>query len=55
MNNEESMEKIKTKIIVTIGPSCDTREIIEQFVAEGITHFRINAAHGTHEQMISSI
>lgn len=40
---------------MTIGPSCDSREIIEQFVQEGITLFRINAAHGTHEQMLSSI
>lgn len=55
LNNEEHSGKIKTKIIVTIGPSCDSREIIEQFVEEGITLFRINAAHGTHEQMLSSI
>lgn len=37
----------KTKIIATVGPACDTPEIIEQMIESGVNVFRLNFSHGT--------
>ena len=58
LNNEVeqmSQNMIKTKIIVTIGPSCDSKEMIKALVAEGMTLFRINIAHVSIDQIRNSI
>lgn len=39
----------KTKIICTIGPSSNTREIIEKLHDKGMDIARLNFSHGTHE------
>ena len=36
---------IKTKIIATIGPSCDTKDKIKELVHAGVTMFRLNSSH----------
>jgi len=38
-----------TKIIATIGPSCDTRADIEQLMLAGADVFRLNFSHGEQE------
>jgi pyruvate kinase len=40
----------KTKIIATVGPSCNTKEKILELAREGVDVFRLNFSHGTYEQ-----
>lgn len=48
---EQSISEIQlgTKIIATIGPSCNDYEKISQLVVAGARIFRLNFSHGTHE------
>jgi pyruvate kinase len=45
----------KTKIVCTLGPACETKEIIEQMVADGMNVVRLNFSHGTHEEHLKRI
>ncbi len=40
----------KTKIIATIGPSCNTYEKILELVHAGVNVFRLNFSHGAHSE-----
>ncbi len=40
----------KTKIIATVGPSCDSYEQLLALVHAGVNVFRLNFSHGTHEK-----
>lgn len=39
----------KTKMIFTIGPASSTREVIKEFIINGMNVARLNFSHGTHE------
>ncbi len=39
----------KTKIMATIGPACESEEIIEKMILEGVNIFRFNLKHNTFE------
>ena len=39
----------RTKIVATVGPSCDTYEGLLDLVKAGVNVFRLNFSHGTHE------
>lgn len=40
----------KTKIICTMGPNSDNREVMKQLVLNGMDVARFNFSHGTHEE-----
>ncbi|MDZ7807942.1 MAG: pyruvate kinase [Gracilimonas sp.] len=39
----------RTKIVCTIGPSCNTQEKIEDLLLHGMNVARLNFSHGTHD------
>ena len=39
----------KTKIVATIGPACDTPEMLKSMISEGMNVARLNLSHGTHD------
>ena len=40
-----------TKIVATLGPATDTKEAIRQLLEAGVDVFRLNASHGTQEDL----
>ena len=40
----------KTKIIATIGPSSEKKEILEKLIALGVNGIRLNFSHGSHSE-----
>ena len=40
----------KTKIICTMGPNADDREVLKALVRSGMDIARFNFSHGTHEE-----
>lgn len=40
----------RTKIVCTIGPSSDSREVIRQLIKNGMNVARLNFSHGTHAE-----
>jgi pyruvate kinase len=45
----------KAKILATIGPSSNTRPILEELIKAGVNAVRINMSHGTREEHDESI
>ena len=43
-------QKTKTNILATIGPSSDSKEVIEKLIDAGADAFRFNFSHGTHAE-----
>lgn len=39
----------KTKIVATVGPACNSKEMLEELMKAGVDVFRLNFSHGTHE------
>ncbi len=42
----EGIERVRTKIIATVGPSSDREETLTSLVESGVDIFRVNMAHG---------
>lgn len=45
----------KTKIVATLGPACDTKEIMHQMMDKGVDVFRINFSHANYENVKKNI
>lgn len=45
----------KTKIICTLGPSCDSEEMMEALILNGMNAARFNFSHGTHESHLATL
>ena len=45
----------KTKMIFTIGPSSNSKEILREFIINGMNVARLNFSHGTHESHLEII
>lgn len=41
----------KTKIVATIGPACETKDILREMILSGVNVFRINFSHANHEDV----
>ncbi|MEN9276524.1 MAG: pyruvate kinase, partial [Gloeomargarita sp. GMQP_bins_5] len=38
----------RTKIVATVGPACNTPEVLRAMIEAGVNTFRLNFSHGTH-------
>lgn len=45
----------KTKIVCTIGPACDSQDMIEKLVNAGMNVARLNMSHADHEHTATTI
>ncbi len=45
----------KTKIIATLGPASNNKEILKQMILSGLDVFRLNFSHGNHEEKAETI
>jgi len=52
------LEKVsfnKTKIVATVGPASNSKEMLRALIKEGVDVFRLNFSHGTHEDHLKVI
>lgn len=45
----------KTKIVATVGPASETKEMLINFAKAGVNIFRLNFSHGTHEDHLQRL
>lgn len=45
----------KTKIVCTVGPSCDSEELLAEMCKAGMNVARLNFSHGTHDEHLERI
>ena len=45
----------KTKIVATLGPACDSVEIMEEMMTVGVNVFRINFSHANYENVAEKV
>lgn len=46
----ENVSYNRTKIVATVGPASNSKEILRALVKEGVDIFRLNFSHGKHEE-----
>ena len=45
----------KTKIVATVGPASNSKEMLRALIKEGVDVFRLNFSHGSHEDHLKVI
>ena len=55
MKLQEVPEMNKTKIVCTIGPASEGKNVLEQLMAEGMNVARLNFSHGSHEEHLKRV
>ena len=45
----------RTKIVATLGPACNTKEIIQKMMESGVNVFRVNFSHADYEDVKNKI
>lgn len=45
----------KTKIVATVGPASNSKEMLRALIREGVDIFRLNFSHGTHEDHLKVV
>jgi pyruvate kinase len=45
----------KTKIVATVGPASESKEMLTNFAKAGVNVFRLNFSHGTHEDHLQRL
>jgi pyruvate kinase len=50
MMNTDTLPSIRTKIVATIGPSSRAPGVLRQLIETGVSVFRLNFSHGTHDE-----
>ncbi|MEL7002752.1 MAG: pyruvate kinase, partial [Bacteroidota bacterium] len=45
----------KTKIIATVGPASNNKEMLRDLINAGVDIFRLNFSHGTHEDHLKVV
>ena len=45
----------RTKIVATLGPACNTKEIIENMIESGVNVFRVNFSHADYDDVTTKI
>ena len=51
----ETISSNKTKIVATVGPASNSKEMLRALIQEGVDVFRLNFSHGAHEQHLKVI
>ncbi|HSR72292.1 MAG TPA: pyruvate kinase [Kiloniellales bacterium] len=46
----EALQDRRTKIVATLGPACETREVLGEMIANGVDVVRLNFSHGSPEE-----
>jgi pyruvate kinase len=52
---EQFYSRARTKIVATVGPACRSPEMLRELIRAGVSVFRLNAAHGTREQRLTTL
>ncbi len=45
----------KTKIVATVGPASNSKDMLRALIREGVDVFRLNFSHGTHEDHLKVV
>ncbi|NQV77872.1 MAG: pyruvate kinase [Lutibacter sp.] len=45
----------RTKIVATLGPACNSKEILEEMMESGVNVFRVNFSHAEYEDVAEKI
>ena len=51
----EIEKDLRTKIVATVGPACSSKENLLKLIDAGVSVFRLNFSHGTHDDHLQVI